>query len=350
MAAIAFGPAVPFGFDHGLDEINEEYQWERKVRAMTTDTSFQQMLDRSEADSHYATSSLLAPSETAKFPDRSSQQNASATDASYSHSPNTSSFVLTPASTNPDFTISGGELSSFEHPDESDVISTSAESNTSPYSEDYVHIDRHFLGQPSFTMDANDQNSITSPTEARNIAAYQQDAPLESLFPSIATGQFSSNNLADLSRHASTEYEQGAQFGNLSMARDYSSSDEGFDRSSVAFEDNLSLHPGDFGATIEDSFGTRMVFSSSRDQSFGSALSTQSPLLDQMHAGPREQPSAVHTRAAQGPYLEVTQQTWSQALPAQWGRADYHGAPANSESNTIIADARQHFSSSATPI
>ncbi|KAI7223473.1 hypothetical protein KC333_g458 [Hortaea werneckii] len=326
MAAIVFGPAVPFGFDSGLDDFNEEYQWERKARNMTTDTSFQRMLDGNGADSHYATHSLLAPSDTAKSPDRSSQQNASTTDASNSHSPNTSSFVLTPASTNLDFTLSG-DLSSFEQPDESDVISTSGGSHTSPYSEDYVHIDRHFIGEPSFRMDANDQNQATSRSVAHDIHTYQTSAPLDSLFPSMAGSQFSVNNMAGLSRHPSTDYEQGAQFGNLSVAGNYPSSDEAFDRSSMAFEDDLSSHPGTFDAAIENSFGTQMVLSSSGNQSFGSTFSTHSPLLNQMHARPRQQQSGIHTRAAQGAHSGITQQAWSQALPGQWGLVDYQGAP-----------------------
>ncbi|GAB1731809.1 hypothetical protein NU195Hw_g7249t1 [Hortaea werneckii] len=326
MAAITFGPAVPFGFDSGLDEINEEYQWERKVRAMTTDPSFQRMLERNEADSHYATSSLLAPSDTAKSPDRSSQQNASATDASYSQSPNTSSFVLTPASTNPDFTISG-DLSSFEQPDESDVISTSGGSHASPYSEDYVHIDRHFVGQSSFTMDANDLNQAIPRSEAHDVHTYPSSAPLDPLFPSMATNQFSIDNMAELSRHASTDYEQGAQFGNLIVTGNYSSSEEGFDRSSMAFEDELCSHPGNFGAAIGNSFGTRMDFSSQATQSFGSAFSTQSPFVNHMHPRPREQTSVVHPGAAQVASSGITQQAWSQALPGQWGHVNYQSAP-----------------------
>ncbi|KAI7480476.1 hypothetical protein KC351_g6985 [Hortaea werneckii] len=334
MAAITFGPAVPFGLDSGLDEINEEYQWERKLRAMTTDTSFQRMLDDNEADSHYATHSLLAPSDTAKSPGRSSQQNASTTDASNSHSPNTSSFVLTPASTNLDFPISG-DLPSFEHPDESDVISTSAGSNTSPYSEDYVHIDRHFVGQPSFTMDANDQNQATSRSEAHDIHTYQTNAPLDSLFPSMAASQFSVNNIAEPSRHASTDYEQGARFGSLSMGGIYPGSDDGFDRSSMAVEDDLSSHPGTFNAAIESSFGTEMEFSSPDFQSFGSAFSTQSPLLNQTNARLHELSSMAHTRVTQGAYSDITHQAWSQALPGHWGHIDYQAPPGMMHCNSF---------------
>ena len=293
---------------------------------MTTDPSFQRMLERNEADSHYATSSLLAPSDTAKSPDRSSQQNASATDASYSQSPNTSSFVLTPASTNPDFTISG-DLSSFEQPDESDVISTSGGSHASPYSEDYVHIDRHFVGQSSFTMDANDLNQAIPRSEAHDVHTYPSSAPLDPLFPSMATNQFSIDNMAELSRHASTDYEQGAQFGNLIVTGNYSSSEEGFDRSSMAFEDELCSHPGNFGAAIGNSFGTRMDFSSQATQSFGSAFSTQSPFVNHMHPRPREQTSVVHPGAAQVASSGITQQAWSQALPGQWGHVNYQSAP-----------------------
>ncbi|KAI7478312.1 hypothetical protein KC351_g8310 [Hortaea werneckii] len=321
MAAITFGPAVPFGLDSGLDEFNEEYQWERKLRVMTTDTSFQRMLERNEADSHYATQSLLAPSDTAKSPDRSSQHNASTTDASNSHSPNTSSIILTPASTNLDFTISGGDFSCFEHPDESDVISISAGSNTSPYPEDYVHVDRHSVGQPSFTMDANDLNQvIPRSSEAHDTHANPSSASLDPLFPSMATNKFSVDNMAELSRHASTDYEQGAQFGNLIVAGNYPSSEGRFDRPSMAFEDDLSSYPAPFGAAIENSFGTQMEISSPAIQSISSAFSTQSPLSSQRHARPCEPSSAVA-------HPGNTQQAWLQPLSGQLGHANYQGAP-----------------------
>ena len=71
-------------------------QLEKKTQTMTTDTPSQQMLDSNDADTHYATRSLLALSDTAESPDKSSQQNASIADASDSHSPSMASFVLSP--------------------------------------------------------------------------------------------------------------------------------------------------------------------------------------------------------------------------------------------------------------
>ncbi|RMX82743.1 hypothetical protein D0869_05828 [Hortaea werneckii] len=334
MAAIVFGPAVPFGFDSGLDDFNEEYQWERKAQTMTSDTSFQRMLDGNDADSHYATHSLLAPSDMAKSPDRSSQQNASTTDASNSHSPNTSSFVLTPASTNLDFTLSGG-LSSFEQPDESDVISTGGRSHTSPYSEDYVHIDRHFIGEPSFRMDANDQNQATSRSVAHDIHAYQTSAPLDSLFPSMAGSQFSVNNLAELSRNANTAYEQGAQFGNLSLAGNYSSSDEGFGRSSMGFEEDPPPHLNAFAPTTENPFDTQMGIASSSNPSFGSTFSIQTPSLQQMPARAHDRANVGHIGAAQSAYPEFPQQVLPQALPGQPGHPVYQGAPCTMDYNYL---------------
>jgi len=285
MATSLVGAAVPLGFDSGLPYEDEDTFHLSTWEEMTAETVLDQFLETWDCESPNDTYSSLAASDTAKSPGRQSQQNSYA-GASSSLSPG-ASLILTPTSTLLDY---HGEATVTEDPEASDHFSSSAESNISPSSDDYVHI-RPFSGQPGVRRDMSNRPPPALGSEARPSPSRQ--ARDTSIAPSVSVthSQWPSFNPATTTGGWMDQQNAG-HFGSLNFPASYA-----FDSSGSATGDPLDDHllpPYDsFTAAGGQIFDTALPFRSTNDLgqggsqspfALGSPLARQSILQAQQQA------------------------------------------------------------------
>lgn len=251
-------PAMPLGFDTGLDDIQETYLSRKYRESITSNASFENMLEYYELDSPRDTYSLIAASDTARSSGLQSQPNNSTAGLSSSLSPNTS-LILTPASTlHDDF---NGDPSLLETPDDSDLVSSNVDDSASPNSDGYVHV--HFTG-PAGSSEGNMSAHNPYPASFGNGSAspHPPTGPSTVRNHSTDTSQWSSANA--LFTGAWTNGPPSGQLGQLSVPAKHSF-DNDSSQSSIEYESNIPSTFTSFDGGGHNSFGVNPSFQYSDD-------------------------------------------------------------------------------------